>query len=39
MRRVFNIGIGYCAIIPASDVRPADVVIGRIIVGRGVSWA
>ena len=39
MRRVFNIGIGYCAIIPAFDVHPADVVIGQIARGRGVSWA
>lgn len=39
MRRVFNIGIGYCAIIPAADVRPADVVIGRVTRGSGVSWA
>ena len=39
MRRVFNIGIGYCAIIPAPDVHPADVVIGQITRGSGVSWA
>ena len=39
MRRVFNIGIGYCAIIPASEVHPSDNVIGTITRGSGVSWA
>ena len=39
LRRVFNIGIGYCAVIPASDVRADDVVIGRIERGvDGVEW-
>ena len=32
MRRVFNLGIGYCAVLPASDVRPGDVV---IVAGKG----
>ena len=31
LRRVFNIGIGYCAIIPAADVQPGDLVIGRVV--------
>jgi len=39
LRRVFNIGIGYCAIVPAADVRPQDVVIGRVEAGKGVGWA
>lgn len=30
MRRVFNLGIGYCAVIPAADVAPGDLVIGRV---------
>jgi phosphoribosylformylglycinamidine cyclo-ligase len=38
LRRVFNIGIGYCAVIPASDVKEDDVVIGKIIRGSGVAW-
>ena len=29
LRRVFNIGIGYCAVVPAADVRDGDLVIGR----------
>ena len=29
LRRVFNLGIGYCAVVPAAD--PGDVVIGRIV--------
>ena len=33
LRRVFNIGIGYCAVVPAADVEPADVVIGRLEAG------
>ena len=28
LRRVFNIGIGYCAVIPAADVQRGDLVIG-----------
>ena len=39
LRRVFNIGIGYCAIVPAADVQPDDLLIGRITRGSGVSWA
>jgi phosphoribosylformylglycinamidine cyclo-ligase len=40
-RRVFNIGIGYCAIVPASDAEAAGVpVIGRIEAGLdGVVFA
>jgi len=39
LRRVFNVGIGYCAIVPAGDVAVGDVVIGRVEVGEGVRWA
>ncbi|MDH4344816.1 MAG: phosphoribosylformylglycinamidine cyclo-ligase [Thermoleophilia bacterium] len=39
LRRVFNIGIGYCAIVPAGDVTPHDRVIGGIEPGEGVTWA
>ena len=40
LRRVFNIGIGYCAVIPAADVTSGDLVIGRIEAGsEGVGWA
>lgn len=40
LRRVFNIGIGYCAIVPAADVAPADLVIGGVERGvEGVAWA
>ncbi len=39
LRRVFNIGIGYCAIVPAGDVAAGDVVIGRVEAGiAGVAW-
>jgi phosphoribosylformylglycinamidine cyclo-ligase len=39
LRRVFNLGIGYCAVIPAGDVGPGDRVIGRIESGAvGVEW-
>jgi phosphoribosylformylglycinamidine cyclo-ligase len=39
LRRVFNIGIGYCAVIPAADAGPGDVVIGRLEAGvDGVEW-
>ena len=38
LRRVFNIGIGYCAVIPAADVRDGDLVIGRVVGGSGVAW-
>ena len=40
LRRVFNLGIGYCAVIPAGAVTAADTVIGRIEAGiDGVVWA
>jgi phosphoribosylformylglycinamidine cyclo-ligase len=40
LRRVFNLGIGYCAVIPAGDVGPSDCVIGRIESGvTGVEWS
>jgi phosphoribosylformylglycinamidine cyclo-ligase len=40
LRRVFNLGIGYCAVVPASDVTAADVVIGRLQQGvDGVRWS
>ena len=39
LRRVFNIGIGYCAIVPSADAAPDDVVIGRVEAGEGVRWA
>ncbi len=39
LRRVFNIGIGYCAIVPPGDVAPGDLVIGRVEAGvSGVVW-
>ena len=37
-RRVFNIGIGYCAIVPAADAD-AGMVIGKIVRGEGVTFA
>lgn len=37
-RRVFNIGIGYCAIVPAADAG-AGMVIGEIVRGGGVTFA
>jgi phosphoribosylformylglycinamidine cyclo-ligase len=39
LRRVFNIGIGYCAIVPAGDARHGDLVIGEVVPGDGVTWA
>jgi phosphoribosylformylglycinamidine cyclo-ligase len=39
LRRVFNIGIGYCVVVAAKDVRDRDPVIGRIEEGEGVRWA
>jgi phosphoribosylformylglycinamidine cyclo-ligase len=40
LRRVFNLGIGYCAIVPAADVVADDLVIGRVAVGiDGVAWS
>ena len=38
LRRVFNIGIGYCAVVPAADVRTGHLVIGHIEQGEGVRW-
>ena len=31
LRRVFNLGIGYCAVVP--EAEPGELVIGRIVVG------
>ncbi len=40
LRRVFNIGIGYCAVVPARDARAGDLVIGRLEAGvDGVEWS
>jgi phosphoribosylformylglycinamidine cyclo-ligase len=39
LRRVFNIGIGYCAVVPRADVRDGDTVIGWIEPGEEVRWA
>ena len=39
LRRVFNLGIGFCAVVPAADVRDGDLVIGRVEPGDGVEWA
>ena len=40
LRAVFNVGIGYCAVVPAEHVRDGDLVIGRIEAGLdGVEWA
>ena len=40
LRRVFNVGIGYCAVVPAGDVGPRDLVIGRLEAGvDGVEWS
>jgi phosphoribosylaminoimidazole (AIR) synthetase len=40
-RRVFNLGIGYCAVVPAADAEKAVFpVIGRLEEGiDGVVWA
>ena len=38
LRRVFNIGIGYCAVIPPADVGGDDLVIGRSSRRTGVAW-
>jgi phosphoribosylformylglycinamidine cyclo-ligase len=39
LRTVFNLGIGYCAVVPESDVAPDDVAIGRLEAGvGGVRW-
>jgi phosphoribosylformylglycinamidine cyclo-ligase len=37
-RRVFNIGIGYCAIVPRRDAA-AGMVIGEVVSGEGVTFA
>jgi len=39
LRRVFNIGIGYCAVVPADDKQGGDLIIGTIQEGHGVRWA
>ena len=40
LRRVFNIGIGYCAVVTSGDVGPDDLVIGRLEEGvEGVDWS
>ena len=40
LRRVFNLGIGYCVVVPAGDVAAGDCVIGRLETGvDGVEWA
>ena len=40
LRRVFNLGVGYCAVVPAADASPEDVVVGRVEAGvDGVEWA
>jgi phosphoribosylformylglycinamidine cyclo-ligase len=40
LRRVFNVGIGYCAVVPPDDVRAGDLVIGRLEPGvDGVEWS
>jgi phosphoribosylformylglycinamidine cyclo-ligase len=40
LRRVFNIGIGYCAVVPADHAQPGDLVIGRLESGvAGVEWS
>jgi phosphoribosylformylglycinamidine cyclo-ligase len=40
LRAVFNVGIGYCAVVPPGDTRDGDLVIGRVDAGvDGVVWA
>jgi phosphoribosylformylglycinamidine cyclo-ligase len=40
LRRVFNLGSGYCAVVPAEDAQPGDLVIGRLEAGvAGVEWS
>jgi phosphoribosylformylglycinamidine cyclo-ligase len=40
LRRVFNLGVGYCAVVPAKDVGPGDRVVGVVDDGReGVAWS
>jgi phosphoribosylformylglycinamidine cyclo-ligase len=39
LRRVFNLGIGFCAVVPADATMPDDLVIGRVESGvAGVAW-
>jgi phosphoribosylformylglycinamidine cyclo-ligase len=39
-RRVFNLGIGMCAVVPEAEIGPDDLVIGRLEPGeRAVSFA
>jgi phosphoribosylformylglycinamidine cyclo-ligase len=40
LRRVFNIGIGLCAVVPEDDAAPDDLVIGRLEARvEGVVWS
>jgi phosphoribosylformylglycinamidine cyclo-ligase len=39
LRRVFNVGIGYCAIVAPTEVGADDLVIGHVERGDGVRWA
>ncbi|HET9243559.1 MAG TPA: phosphoribosylformylglycinamidine cyclo-ligase [Gaiella sp.] len=40
LRSVFNVGIGYCAVVPAGDVSDSDLVVGRVEAGLdGVVWS
>lgn len=39
LRRVFNIGIGYCAVVDPRSILAGDLVIGRVEPGAGVEWA
>jgi phosphoribosylformylglycinamidine cyclo-ligase len=40
LRRVFNLGIGYCAVVPPEAVGQNDLVIGRVEEGeKAVRWA
>ena len=38
LRRVFNIGVGMCAVVPEADAA-GELVIGRLAPGDGVRWA
>jgi phosphoribosylformylglycinamidine cyclo-ligase len=40
LRRVFNLGIGYCAVVPAAGATGDDLVVGRVEARvEGVVWA
>jgi phosphoribosylformylglycinamidine cyclo-ligase len=40
LRRVFNLGIGYCAVVSTDNAQPNDLVIGRLETGgEGVRWS